>query len=279
MSQRTTAVAVLAGLATIALTFWISLVARTAEEFEPPDQVRRQVTTMALLITPGVVGLIGAWTARRTVLVAAGVLLLLQSAISFSGVTLVYLLPALAFLRTATHSPIELSPRLSPVRLIIAVAAAIPVALLVIFATGIVGILLLTAVAGIVTSRSRGRGVPPLTARAAARGVVIVILVLGSWFATLAITETTCWVGRSAPGGTLAWEQIPPSNTLTLGEGDVVSTCSSGIPTPLATGSTIGLLLVSVAAAALPLPSGMPGAHGSRGRTPPASAGVGDALQ
>jgi hypothetical protein len=55
----------------------------------------------AILGTPAVIGALGAVSGRRVLLVAAGILCVVDSILSFSGVTLVFLVPALIFFRAA----------------------------------------------------------------------------------------------------------------------------------------------------------------------------------
>lgn len=248
--------AAIAGASVIAFSFGIYLIASSARDLEPPDPIDRALASAVLLAVPGIIGLIGASTERRTVLVAAGVLCILESATSFSGVTLVYLLPAMALLRSATQgSDAPARPPVRPIRLLIAAALAIPLSLLIVFKVGVLGVLALAVVAGLASSRSRGQGLPAITAGAAARGAAIVLLVIGAWAVSFVLVETTCWIGRAAPDGGIAWERIPPTDTLTLGPDDVASTCAEGTITPLGIGVAGGILVAALGVAALPLPA------------------------
>ena len=102
MTARGRLIAFMSGLAVIAFALAILVLARSQGGQEPPQAESRGLASVVLLATPGLIGWIGAWTRRPTVVVAAGVICLLQSVVAFSGVTLVYLLPAIGFLRAAT---------------------------------------------------------------------------------------------------------------------------------------------------------------------------------
>jgi hypothetical protein len=204
----------IAGGGVIAISAAIVVLGRSTDELQPPLVVSRALVSAVLLAAPGLIGMIGVATGRRPVLVAAGVLCLFQSWISFSGVTLAYLVPALVFLRSAADGSRSTSGPIRPIRVQIAV--------------------------------------PRVAVAAAIRGVGIVVVVITSWFASFAMTETTCWVGRGTPGGDITWERIPPTNTLTLGPGDVVSTCGSGTPTLTAVIVAGGLLLAALGVAGAP---------------------------
>jgi hypothetical protein len=79
-----------------------------------------------------------------------------------------------------------------------------------------------------------------------------VFFIIGGWVATFVLAETACWVGLGAPGGAVAWERIPPTNTLTLDVGDVAATCNSGAISPVG-GAVAGALLgLAITAAACP---------------------------
>lgn len=73
------------------------------------DAVPRPLALLALYAAPGVVGAIGVRGGRRSLLLAAGVVLLPGSVLSFAGVTLVFVLPAVLFwaaaLTTAPPDP------------------------------------------------------------------------------------------------------------------------------------------------------------------------------
>jgi hypothetical protein len=243
----------IAGAVVVAFAVAIWVLAGRDNGSEPPDLISRALASAVLLGAPGLIGLIGAATGRRTVLIAAGVTCLFQSVISFSGVTLIYLIPAILFLRSATDrggSPP--SAPIRPLRVALAAVAAVPIALVVILNTGLLGVVLLALVAGLAASRRRGAQGPGLTGGDAARGVAIVLLVIGAWSATIVLAETVCWIAHEAPGGTVTWERIPPTNSITLEQGDISGGCAGGTITPTGVAVAGGLLLLAVAVAALP---------------------------
>ena len=205
MSEASRRLAWIAGGAAIAFSVAIWVLARSQGGLNPPDLVPRPLASAVLLATPGVLGWIGVATGRRTLLVAAGILCIFQSVIAFSGVTLIYLVPGIVFLRAA-------------------------------------------AAASDATTRRQA-----VTGRDVGLGAAVVLLVIGAWAATLAITETTCWEARQAPDGGLAWERIPPTNELTAGADIVASTCGSGTLTPAGIVIAATLLVAAIGIAAVPL--------------------------
>jgi hypothetical protein len=243
----------IAGASVIAFAVAIWLLAGRGDGSEPPDLISRALASAVLLGAPGLIGLIGAATGRRTVLIAAGVTCLFQSLISFSGVTLIYLVPAILFLRSASDRGATASSEpIRPLRVVLAAVAAVPIALVVIVNTGLLGVVLLALVAGLAASTRRGASGLALTGGEAARGAAIVLLVVGAWAATLVLAETVCWTAHRAPGGGVTWERIPPTNTITLAQGDVSGGCAGGTTTPLGAVVAGGLLLLAVGVAALP---------------------------
>jgi hypothetical protein len=256
MTARGRLTAFISGLAALAFALAILALARSQGGPEPPLAASRGLASVVLLAAPGLIGLLGAWTRRPTVVVAAGVLCLLQSVVAFSGVTLVYLLPAIGFLRAATDNGGPSSSRPRPVLLLLAAILAVPIAVAVVLLTGILGVLLLATVAGVAASRSRSGPRPGISTVGAALGVAIVILVVGAWLATFAATETTCWVGRTEPGGAMTWQQIPVTNTLMVPADATISTCASGQPTSAALVVASLLIAAALGVAALPFKRG-----------------------
>jgi hypothetical protein len=260
MSARARRLAWIAGGAAIAFSAAIWVLARSQGGLDPPDLVPRPLASAILLATPGLLGWIGAATDRRTVIVAAGVLCLFQSVIAFSGVTLIYLVPGIIFLRAAAaepHPDTDTRRPIRPLNVVLAALLSIPIALVVIVNLGLLGIVLLiliVMVTGIASSRRSGTAPPSVTGRDVARGTAVVLLVVGAWAATLAITETTCWIARDAAGGGLAWERIPPTDELTVGPEIVASSCTSGTMTPTGLAVAGLLLIAALGVTVVPLP-------------------------
>jgi hypothetical protein len=253
MTSPARGLAWIAGVSVVAFAVAIWLLAGRSDHNEPPDLISRALASAVLLAAPGVIGLIGAATGRRSVLVAAGVICLFQSAISFSGVTLIYLMPAILFLRSATDaagsSP---SVPIRPLRVALAALLAVPIALIVILNAGILGVVVLALAAGIAASMRRGGLRPGLPGGGAARVAAIVLLVFGAWAATLALAETVCWIAHEAPGGGITWERIPETDTITMGPDDVSGGCAGGTITPTGAAVAGGLLLLAIGVAVLP---------------------------
>jgi hypothetical protein len=243
---------------------WL-LVQQQNDGLNPPDPMPRALASAVLLGTPGVIGAFGVASQRRTVLVAAGILCLFQSLISFSGVTLIYLVPGIAFLRAASAGAGQ--PRRGPIRprgLLLAAVVSLPIAVIVILVLGAFGALLLALIAGLLASGRPVRPRPAISRPEAARGAAVVLLVIAAWAASLMLTKTTCWVAHGVVGGELVWERIMPTDTLSLGPGIVAGTCASGTPTPL--GVALGALLLAVSLVV----AGAPPIHRSRSASPTA---------
>jgi len=241
--------------AVVAFSVAIWIIAHNQDPgLQPPDPVPTPLAAAVLLALPGLIGLIGALTGRRSVVVAAGILCLFESVIAFSGVTLVYLVPAIAFLRASTVSsqPSVRRP-IRPLRLLVALVLGIPIALVLVLNLGVLAVLALALVAGLAASRGQPQAAMNVSGIEAARGLAIVLTGIGAWAAVLALTEATCWIARTATGGGLIWEQIPFANSVTMGPGDVASSCSSGVPTPSGLAIAALLLVVALVFAAAPI--------------------------
>jgi len=82
-----------------ACALMLAIVAAANRSPGAPQEVPYAPVLGLMLAAPAGIGVLGAMSGRRVLLVAAGVACLAQSAIAFSGVTLVFLVPALLFLR------------------------------------------------------------------------------------------------------------------------------------------------------------------------------------
>lgn len=87
-----------------AATIWIGLVRGAATDEIGPGLSAESIVAFAVLIAgPAMVGTVGMATRRREVLVGAGLAYLPLAVLSFSGVTLVLLIPAVLFLYAGTR--------------------------------------------------------------------------------------------------------------------------------------------------------------------------------
>lgn len=59
-------------------------------------------------------------------------------------------------------------------------------------------------------------------------GVLVVGLGIAAWIAPFVNTETVCWVARPGPDGDPVYMLIPPSDSLTVGVGELGSGCDGG---------------------------------------------------
>jgi len=198
----------------------------------PPEEVERALATGLLLGVPGLLGLVGAVRGARPILVAAGMLSLLQSIVSFAGVTLVFLAPALGFFAAASEPRTGArTVRWAPGRLALAVIVGAVGAVAIVRLTGILGVLGLVVIAGFARARAAHAGDRPAVSRSGALlCAVLVALVVGGWAGLLGTAEERCWIGRETPGG-LACESAPVSHqSPMLGgpDGAVAFGCTGG---------------------------------------------------
>jgi hypothetical protein len=238
-------------IASFGMTATLILVARAnrGDTFEPPEEAAGRLAFLTLLAMPGVLGLIGAWRGRPMILLCAGMLSLLGAVSSFSGVTLLYLIPAVGWFAAAADRP-RTAGRIDRVRLLAAIVTAIPVALLLAFTLGVFGVLLLVLAGGLALYRDPQRQRPPIRASEAALGLIAATLVIACWFAALTLTEAACWSGRATGSGEIEWERIPVTDTLSVEAGEVGETCTSSHPTAagLTLAATASLAAVTLAA-------------------------------
>src|SRR5436190_6875493 len=75
----------------------LGLVNQLRDPVGPPEPVNRGLALGMIYALPAAVGGLGAWTGRRPLLAAAAVACAVGSVLSFSGVTLLFLIPALLF--------------------------------------------------------------------------------------------------------------------------------------------------------------------------------------
>lgn len=228
----------------------LGVVASSAGSTVPQGEIPRGVILAFLLGAPAAIGALGAVSGRRVLLVAAGILCLCQSVLAFSGVTLILLLPALLFLRAGVSDPGEAPARQAPnpLRLLVLVVLAVPVALLAVTRLGIFGLLPLVAFGGLAAGLGRN-GALRVRPKDALIGVVVIGLVIGATFAAFAFTQTVCWDDYG--GGNVVVRVVPTMPTEESFVAPFGGGCSSGEPTIEGTALAGGLLIGSVAISGL----------------------------
>jgi hypothetical protein len=68
----------------------------------------------------------------------------------------------------------------------------------------------------------------PAPRRAVIGAMVVIALGVGAWLVPFALTETSCWIARSGPDGSVVYSSIPVSDTLTVQLEDLASGCDGG---------------------------------------------------
>jgi hypothetical protein len=247
---------------------WLLALRLTPEDGTPGGPPYAQVAFAALLLCPAAVGAIGARGHSGPVLVAAGIFCALLSVIAFSGVTLVFLVPAAVFLTTAGDADRFARVRVENRRVLAVALAAVLVALAAAFAGfGIVGLLagvLLVPIVGLATRQRRGSGHrrPEMVA-----ATLVVALALGAGANLFGSTEEICWVEHATTGGP-RYETIPPADgPQSIGEPgtDVVATgCDSGVPTIWAAAVSLAMLVSALALAQVATLLGPPSSEARR---------------
>jgi hypothetical protein len=273
VARRVRKVGLLAAAMAAVCAAGLGLLAASNQSPGLPAEVPWPVVFGALLITPALIGGLGAVSGRRTLLVGAGLLYVAQSVLSFSGVTLVFLVPALIFLRVAVATPAPAqhsapTERVRALRWVILTALAVPVALLAVLNLGVFGIVGLVALAALTPALLRRRGASVGWRDALIAGATVG-LVLAAMYAAFANTQTVCWNASSTAAG-VAYERIPAQEEgpIELDSGIVSSGCSGGQPTIEGAALTAIFLIGAVAIAALAARTARPalaGADGERG--------------
>ena len=83
---------------------------------------------------------------------------------------------------------------------------------------------------------------PRIRGREWLAAVFVVGLAIAAWVVPFALSETVCWIARSAPDGNLVYTIIPDTGSVTLGLDDLASGCDGG------TFTLQGLMLAGVLA-------------------------------
>ena len=112
--RRTTVIGLAGSLVQLTFAAWLGGIASGVDAFpNPPEPVPRGLALGLLYTLPAVIGAVGALRRRRSMLAAAAVLSCAGSMLAFSGVTLVFLVPALVF-ATAAGVTSGVTPRARP---------------------------------------------------------------------------------------------------------------------------------------------------------------------
>jgi hypothetical protein len=110
------------------LALWVAAISAglvgdlVGDDLGPPELVPRPVLLGALLMVPAVIAAIGALRRSRPILIAAGVLCLAQSFVSFAGVSLPFLVPAFVLLALGASGGSGESPRRAVVAGVLVIA-------------------------------------------------------------------------------------------------------------------------------------------------------------
>jgi hypothetical protein len=203
----------------------------------PPESIPRGLALGVLYALPAIVGALGALGERRSVLAAAAVMSTIGSVLAFSGVTLVFLAPALIFAAAAgAVAATNVRPR-RPVWLT-ALVLGVGVPLVVLAATRI-GIFILPALGLLLIGLEAGRGAwsSPATTSSQLLGVGlaagIVVCGIGAGWVLLATTETRCWEAEQTPDG-IVYRVVPDpgESQLPTTPNAFAAGCNSGVITP-----------------------------------------------
>lgn len=222
----------------------------------PPEPIPRGIALFVLFGVPGAIGAIGALSSDRALLAAAAILSAAGSVIAFSGITLVFLAPALAFAVAAGGGTgAEPRPR-RPIVISIAVllgggaAVVLTVLWLGLFAFPLIALVVL----GLGLARGRQR-------RLSLGGVVATLLIVaagvGAGWSLFALTETRCWEAHRTPSG-IEYRTVPETSTHIFPANTeiVASGCDGGALTPRGAGIaavlSLGAIGVALARASSP---------------------------
>jgi hypothetical protein len=223
----------------------------------PPEPIPRGLALGLLYALPAAIGALGAMGGRRPLLAAAATLLTVGSVLTFSGVTLVFLVPAIVFGAaagaTSENRPLRRPSRLALVLMTLAIVAVVVAALRIgIFALPV----LLLLVLGLERWRAAGqrRTVVSPAIGAVVLAIGVVVLGISAGWSLLSMTETRCWKAYQTPSG-VEYRSIvdPGTGPITLGRDAIAGGCDSGALTGqgASTASALGLAAIALAAAAV----------------------------
>ena len=77
--------------------------------------------------------------------------------------------------------------------------------------------------------------------RAIVGALAVVLLGIAAWVLPLALSETSCWIARSGPDGTIVYSAVPETDTFTLGSAELAAGCDGGAMT--AQGAALAVVL------------------------------------
>ncbi len=237
----------------VGLAVMLALVAGRPDAFpNPPQLIPRGVALAMLFLMPAIIGGIGAVSGRRSLLAAAAVLSTVGSILSFSGVTLLFLAPALIFGAAAGAGAVGNGTRQRPGWQALGLLTLATVG--VIAASLVLGIFIIPVIVLLVVALQLSRGAIRRDEGASPTGVAaalgIVALVIGAAVALFGLTGTQCWRAERTPTG-IEYRDVPgdASGTISLGPNEVAGGCDSGVPTAggLAVASILSLAAIGVA--------------------------------
>ena len=175
----------------------LGLVNQLRDPVGPPEPVNRGLALGLIYALPAVVGGLGAWAGRRSLLAAAAIACAVGSVLSFSGVTLLFLVPALLFALAAARPR---GARTAP-----GAGEMTP--------------------PGAKAAPRAGRDWPGAV-RGLALAIVLVALMVGSGASLLALTEPRCWIGEESPSGPIVYRIVPDIYGVSVEKGGSAG-CSS----------------------------------------------------
>jgi hypothetical protein len=108
-----------------------------------------------------------------------------------------------------------------------------------------------------------GSGTTP-PRRAIVGALAVVLLGIAAWVLPLALSETSCWIARSGPDGTIVYSAVPETDTFTLGSGELAAGCDGGAMT--AQGAALAIVL-AVGAVGMAVLASTPAATANQGLT------------
>lgn len=230
----------------------------------PPEVVPRGLAIGLLYAVPGVVAALGAIGGRRSVLAAAAFASAVGSVVAFSGVTVIFLVPALLFAAAAgageTRSATRSASRWHFGRLVAFAVLAVPTVVLAVLT---LGIFVVPAIVLLVLAIEIARGAAPTSVgnQLAGLGIGAVVggLVIGSGFVLFSMTETRCWAAYQTPSG-IEYRTVPEAEGVVVqaGSDQIAGGCDSGELTPrgavlaaLLSGGAIGVAALATSGRSL----------------------------